>query len=332
MKPEDYNPSNYLPQGYYPWPDKINPNVEQMGIDYRSWIDTDYVYLSENIRERYKSMNLHRCSARMYPYASYERVTPMHRYVVFHTIFDDQLEYATEEEVSRYCDRLVAIFRGDSLTPEDPGYFIQAAKIRDEFRAFMPDEWMKRLADTFYTVTRYGAQEEATYKATQTVPSLALFKVLREYSIVIFPYFYLVDAEFHTFLTEEVERHPVIQRVRSVWSRIIAWQNDIQGLKKELSKDTEVMNIVIVLQRNYNLSLEDALSRAMKIHDDDLAELVALQEDLPDFGKYHEEVKQLFLGWGSLIQGLNTFYLVDTNRYDPECFAWPDRETEDTSL
>lgn len=70
----------------------------------------------------------------------------------------------------------------------------------------------------------------------------------------------------------------------------------------------------------------------MKIHDEDLAELVALQEDLPDFGKHQEEIKQMFLGWGSLIQGLNTFYLVDTNRYDPKCFAWPDRETEDTSL
>jgi hypothetical protein len=142
----------------------------------------------------------------------------------------------------------------------------------------------------------------------------------------------MVEAEFCTFLTEEIERHPVIQRVRSLWSRIVAWQNDIQGLKKELSKDTEVMNIVIVLQRNYNLSLEDAMTEAMKIHNDDLAELVALQEDLPDFGKYQEQVKQLLLGWGSLIQGLNTFYLVDTNRYDPKCFAWPDRETEDTSL
>ncbi|MFD2033974.1 terpene synthase family protein [Belliella marina] len=250
----------------------------------------------------------------------------MHRYVVFHTIFDDQLEYATKEEVSYYCKRLVAIFRGDSLAPGDPGYFNQAAVIRDEFRAFMPEEWMKRLADTFYTVTRYGALEEVTYKANQTVPSLALFKVIREYSIVIFPYFYLVDAQVNLVLTEDVERHPVIQRVRSLWSRIIAWQNDIQGLKKELSKDTEVMNIVIVLQRKYNLSLEDALIEAMKIHDDDLAELVALQADLPDFGIPADEIKQLFHGWGSLIQGLNTFYLRDTNRYDPSCFAWPDTE------
>jgi predicted metal-dependent phosphoesterase TrpH len=98
MKPEDFNPQDYLPQGCYPWPDLINPNIAQMEIDMNNWIDHDYTYLSEKARRKYKKMGFHLCTARMIPKASYEQTIPCNRFVLNFVVMDDQMEFATIEE------------------------------------------------------------------------------------------------------------------------------------------------------------------------------------------------------------------------------------------
>src|SRR5689334_10109521 len=93
---EDYrfDPQDYLPRGCYPWPDLINPNVDQFEDEYCRWVDEGYGYLTSRQRELYKKMRLYRCTARMLPYADVRSATPCYRFVLFHCVFDDQLEYA----------------------------------------------------------------------------------------------------------------------------------------------------------------------------------------------------------------------------------------------
>ncbi|WP_257667924.1 terpene synthase family protein [Parapedobacter tibetensis] len=331
MTPEQFNPQDYLPFGHYAWPNDVNPHIEQMGEDQALWIDTDYTYLSEEHRKKYKRMNLHYCIGRMYPYASYEGVTPCSRFVLFQTAFDDSLEFLTKEEVCRYGERLVTIFKGAQPTPEEHGLFRQAAIIRNEYRAVMPDEWLERFIEGFiegfHRVTKYGAAEEMPYKNSGTVPSLAYFQILREYSVLCIPYLYMVDVEFNSVLPKDIDEHPVIQRLRVLVSRLVGWQNDFHSLMKELRMNSETMNLIIVLQRKCNLSLKDALTEAMKINDADLAEFDALRADLPDFGLHHKQVEQFIFGLGVMLQGLNSFYYQNT-RYasDGSGFPWPARE------
>lgn len=323
MTPEQYNPADYLPPGYYPWPNDLNTHIEQMGRDQALWIDTDYTYLSEKSREMYKRMKLHHCMGRMVPYANYERVTPCQRFLLFHTVFDDQLEFSTREEVSQYRERLVAIFKGAQPAPEENGLFRQAAIIRDEFLAFMPEVWMERFIEEFHRITRYGAEDEMRYKNSGTVPSLAYFKILREYCVIFHTYHYMIDAEFDFVMPKDIDEHPVIQRMRALGARLIAWQNDFHSLPKELRLASESLNIIFVLQRKCNLSFKDALTEALRVHDEDVAELDALRADLPDFGVYQNQVERFALGLGTMIQGVNSFYYI-TSRYFVDGFPWPE--------
>ncbi|PSL21429.1 terpene synthase family protein [Dyadobacter jiangsuensis] len=329
MRIQEFNPKDYLPQGYYPWPDLINPHIEKMGIDQIHWIDEDYTYLTEKQQKKYKKMRLHCCIARMLPYASLERITPCHRFILFQSVFDDQLEYKTAEEIDVMRHRLVEVFNGSQPESFENGLLRQAYKIGEEFRAFMPTTWVARFIDAFHRVTRYGVVDEAPYKQNKTAMSLIYYLINREYSILMYPYLYMIDIETHFVFPDLLDKHPVIQRLRTLTSRIIGWQNDIQGLSKELTLETEVTNLIVVLQHEYNLSLKEALTEAMKIHDADLAEFTDLASVLPAFGEYKERVERFILGLGLQIQGVNSFYLNDTTRYLPDGsgFAWPEERS-----
>lgn len=327
MTPEQFNPQEYLPLGYYPWPDLLNPNVAQMEIDMNTWIDHDYAYLPESARRKYKKMGFHLCTARMVPTATYQQTIPCNRFVLNFVVMDDQMEFATIEEKKRDCDRAIQILQGAIPTSDENGMFQHLALIRDEYKSFMPSEWMERFIENLSRCFKYGVQEETSFKLAKQIPSLDYFMILREYSVNMYPYLYWADIETDFVLPKEIEQHPVIQRLRALTSRIEAWQNDFYSLRKELGLDTEIMNLIIVLQKEKKMSLKEAVTEAKRIHDADVAEFVALHENLPDFGSHQEKIYNYVLSLGTILQGLNTHYIKDTQRYlaNGVGFAWPEK-------
>ncbi|MBS0027345.1 terpene synthase family protein [Chitinophaga sp. 22321] len=330
MRPEEYNSGNYLPINYYPWPNLINPHVEQMGRDMDGWIDNDYTFLTEKQKVRYKKMRLHACTACMWPHLTYEQATPCNRFMLQYVVLDDQVEESSSEEIEYLRTRCTAILRGEQPTPEENALYQHIALLRDEFRAFMPDIWVERFANYFYITTRYGIELEHPYKVANRPPSLALFKVLREYNVLMLPYLLFGEIESGLILPKHIVEHPVVQRMITLLSRVIAWQNDIHSLPKELAKGTEVFNLIFVLQQDCHLSLEEACVEALRIHNEDLAELLAIHKEYREFGEYQEHVDQFLYYSGIGIQGVNTFYLQETERYrhGGAGFAWPDAATK----
>jgi hypothetical protein len=330
---EQYSSANYLPVDYYPWPNLINPHVEQMGRDMDSWIDKDYTFLTEKQREKYKKMRLHYCTARMVPNLSYEHVMPCNKFMLFYVVVDDQLEYAPIEEIEHQCERLTAILKGDDPRPDENGMYLHAALIRDEYRAFMPEEWMERFIEDFYRTFRYGIGVETPYKAATRPPSLVLFKAIRQHSVLMYPYLCWAEIQPGLVLPKHIAEHPIMQHIKNLMVRVIAWQNDFHSLPKEIAHKTEVFNLIPVLQLEHKISLDEACTKAFHIHNEELAEILALHMEYREFGVYQEHVDKYVHNFGLMIQGVNTFYLRDTMRYlaGGEGFAWPDKESAVTT-
>jgi hypothetical protein len=314
MKPEEYNSKDYLPRDHYPWPDLINPHAEQMGKDMDGWIDNDYTFLTEKQRKIYKKMRLHMCTARMWPDLTYEQTIPCNRFMLQYVALDDQVENSSLEEIQQLRIRCVDILKGAQPTQEENALYQHMALIRDEFRAFMPDIWVDRFIYYFYQSFRYGIELEYPYKIAQRPPSLTLFKTIREYSVLMRPYLILGEIESGLVLPEHIFEHIVVQKMISHMTLVVAWQNDIHSLPKEMAKGTEVFNLVFVLQQEYNLSLEDACTQAFRIHNEELAKLIALHAEYREFGEYQEHVDQFVYYAGVGLQGVNSFYL-ETERY-----------------
>lgn len=325
MKPEEYHSKDYLPRGHYPWPDLINPHAEQMGKDMDGWIDNDYTFLTEKQRETYKKMRLHMCTARMWPDLTYEQTIPCNRFMLQYVALDDQVENSSLEEIQQLRIRCVDILKGDQPRADENALYQHMALIRDEFRALMPDLWVERFIYYFYQSFRYGIELEYPYKIAQRPPSLTLFKTIREYSVLMRPYLILGEIESGLVLPEHIFEHIVVQKMISHMTLVVAWQNDIHSLPKEMAKGTEVFNLVFVLQQEYNLSLKDACDQAFQIHNEELAKLLALHAEYREFGDYQEHIDQFVYYAGVGLQGVNSFYLeTERYRHGGVGFAWPE--------
>ncbi|SEW21914.1 hypothetical protein SAMN05421841_1657 [Chryseobacterium wanjuense] len=330
MNPEEYKSKNYLPLGHYPWPDLINPHAEQMGKDMDGWIDNDYTFLTEKQRKTYKKMKLHMCTARMWPDLTYEQSIPCNRFMLQYVALDDQVENSSLEEIQQLRIRCVDILKGAQPKPEENALYHHMALIRDEFRALMPDIWVERFIYYFYQSFRYGIELEYPYKIAQRPPSLTLFKTIREYSVLMRPYLIFGEIESGLVLPEHIFEHIVFQKMISHMTLVVAWQNDIHSLPKEMAKGTEVFNLVFVLQQEYNLSLEDACAEALNIHHKELEKALTLHAEYREFGEYQEHVDKFVYYAGVGLQGVNSFYL-ETERYKHggEGFAWPEMSNTD---
>jgi len=334
MTPEQFNSADYLPRGCYPWPDLIHPHAEQMGKDMDDWIDKDYTFLTEKQRKIYKKMELHMCTARMWPHLTYEQAIPCNRFMLQYVALDDQVEHSSLEEIQELRIRCTDILKGAQPLPEENALYHHMAMIRDEFRAFMPDLWFERFVYYFYQSFRYGIELEYPYKIAHRPPSLNLYKTIREYSVLMRPYLIFGEIESGLVLPEHIFEHIVVQKMISHMTLVVAWQNDLHSLPKEMAKGTEVFNLVFVLQQEYNLSLEDACAEALRIHNEELASLMGLHKEYREFGEYQEHIDKFVYYAGVGLQGVNTFYL-ETNRYKHGGigFAWPeDNHTSNKSL
>lgn len=142
-----------------------------------------------------------------------------------------------------------------------------------------------------------------------TVPSLSVYLLIREATSGVQPYCdYVILQKEYRNLPEEVFDHPHIKRIYSLSSLMIGIHNDIISLPKELQREGDTMNIVKVLQKENNLSLIDAYTKAMEIHDDYLKEFLILQEHLPPFGDYQSNVYDYIQDLGIMISGVCMAY------------------------
>ncbi|MDN3692803.1 terpene synthase family protein [Chryseobacterium tructae] len=173
----------------------------------------------------------------------------------------------------------------------------QVALSRQEFLPYVNNDWFERWTKDFYSYTTYGIMEETPYKLKKEFPTLNNLLLIREYSISMYPYGDPVEPSINYIVPNSISEHPTIKRLKMLMCRIMAIQNDFASIEKELAVDTEVLNIILVIKNQYKVSLEEATTEAMRIHDSYVNEFVELQNNLPDFGLEQRILNALFTIW-----------------------------------
>ena len=328
METLNFNPSDYLPRGYYPWPDLINPHVDQLRNEVHDWYDNDYTdWLIKEQKEKYKRQELEDCICRMSPKTDYDSLKTFAIWFVLATVWDDQFEYTSIEEFEHLQQRIVDVFYGKTINSEHSGPDRLVALMRDIMRRQrVPQEWMDRVMDDNNRYILYGEREEVAFRKELRYPPSATYLITREHSIALHVCFNWSELGAGFILPQRLAEHPFLQRLRRLGARICVLMNDIHSLRKEMGKEMEgILNMVRVLQHERNLSVEDACIETKRIHDDLLSTFVIMQNNVPDFGVYNDGVKAYILDMGMMIQGLNTYYHISANtRYanNGAGFAW----------
>ena len=120
----------------------------------------------------------------------------------------------------------------------------------------------------------------------------------------------------------DVHDHPTIQRLTSLAVRITGWFNEFQSYDKDMHTGMGNVNLINVLINENHASLADA-REAFRIHADDLAEFIHLQQTFPDFGTWHDAVTNHIHHVSFVISGWRGVAPV-IQRYDPEFYIEED--------
>ncbi|SEN71766.1 hypothetical protein SAMN04488505_11275 [Chitinophaga rupis] len=298
-----------VPVLQYPWPYEIGPFSESFNEEEINWIDTDYTFMSEATRRKYKGHGLAQATSYMFPGAtSIEHIRPIARFMVWLTLYDDYYEVCPVNELADIRDHIIEIMLGGNPGPDDIGLLRQVALSREEFRPYVNNDWFQRWAQSFYDYTTYGIMEETPYKLSTQFPTLNNLLLIREYSISMYPYGDPVEPSINFIVPDHISKHPVIRRLKMLMCRIMAIQNDFASIEKELAVATEVLNIILVIKHQYKISIEEAITEAMRIHDDYVAEFVEIQNNLPNFGSYQKDIERFVHYMTLMISGLGAWY------------------------
>ncbi|PWN71957.1 hypothetical protein C1631_004900 [Chryseobacterium phosphatilyticum] len=298
-----------IPVLQYPWVYEIGPFSQSFYEEEADWIDTDYQFMSQATRTKYKKHGLVEAASYMFPAASTkEQMRPIARFMVWLTLFDDYYELCPVDKLADVRDYIMDIMRGADPKPDDIGLMRQVALTRKEFQPYVNNDWFERWTKDFYRYTTFGIMEETSYKLKKEFPTLSNLLLIREYSISMYPYGDPVEASIHYIVPEYVSKHPIIQRLKMLMCRIMAIQNDFASIEKEWGIDTEIMNIILVVKNQYNISVEEAIVEAVNIHDSYVREFVELQNSLPDFGGEQKYVARFVHNMALMISGLGAWY------------------------
>ncbi|BAP31002.1 uncharacterized protein CHSO_1965 [Chryseobacterium sp. StRB126] len=298
-----------IPVLQYSWAYKVAPFAESFYNEQNDWIDTDYQFISETTRTKYKRTNLVQAASYMFPATkTMEQMRPIARFMVWLTLYEDYYELCPVKELASVRDDIMNVMLGEDPRPGDIGLLRQVALSRDEFRPYVNDNWFQRWADSFHDYTTYGIMEETPYKLKHEFPTLSHLLLMSEYSISIYPYADPVEPSMGFIAPNFVSKHPVIKRLKTLMSRIMVIQNSFASIENKLAMKPDVLNIILVLKNQYRISLEEACMEAMQMHDDYVREFVELKANLPEFGSIQKDVENFVHHMTLMISGLGAWY------------------------
>ncbi|QDY77538.1 terpene synthase family protein [Streptomyces qinzhouensis] len=308
-----------LPTRYYA--DGLCPHADRVQDTYYRWCDS-MTHLSEADREKYRNQRLTWAASRGFPHPrSPRRAVLIGLAYTWMTCFDDYYGLLPSHELDSLRRRSVDLLYGAPAQDSDPPLHHSIAEIGRMAAELMPPVWLDRFAATVDDFVSYLPLEGA-FRHQRRTPSISENTEIRGHTIAILMALRFVDVELDLVLPDEVEDHPVLRRIDILLAQLTVWQNDAYTLEKDLRQADaagENINMVLTLQDQLGLSLDDAYRELLRIHDADVAELVQLVENLPDFGRLQQDVETHVLHRTYVVSAIESWYRLDTPRYED---AW----------
>ncbi|HVI45218.1 MAG TPA: terpene synthase family protein [Chitinophaga sp.] len=278
----------------------------------RSWIDA-YDCLSPEIQSKAKMANYGVLTADILPNANLDVLIPISRWMLWAFIFDDYYGPFPKPELKEICRKAIAVLRGQEINPGDNSLFKQLAITRNELMEISNQEWIQRFIKSHQYYFQGLLMDTFSYKATPEYPSASKYFSIRDRLIggsMVCDLLELVGQIFPT----ELFRHPFIQRLRLLSTRLMIFDNDIFSYQKELAEG-ESMNLVLVLKFEEKISVKKALSLTLKMRNNAYEELMSFHDKITSFGTYGPLVQDYWHNTLILLEGQLKWYKKISKRY-----------------
>jgi hypothetical protein len=308
-----------FPALYCPFPSAINQYAEAASKHSLKWVRSFNLVIDESAYQSLRATKFHVLAARCYPNACLEALEVVCDYLVWIFIADDQFEEAgttkQTELLQELHARLLDILKGAELTDFDTSVQIALLDIRLRLQQ-LPHATSELMLRFVENMTAYfeGVLWEVLNHLQGSVPDLAAYMKIRPFTSAVFIYCDLIQIVDRIALPPEVIEHPTVKRLKLATNNVSTWANDIFSLQKEVGEG-QTHNLVVVLQHEYQISVQEAVERAAEIHDAEVRTFIELSAQLPSFGaQIDAELQRYISGLRSWMRGCLDWYL-ETGRY-----------------
>ncbi|MFE7777892.1 selina-4(15),7(11)-diene synthase [Streptomyces sp. NPDC057445] len=309
-----------VPPTYAPIPSAVHPNHAAIDARTAAWADT-FDIGSPEWRSRLVTQDIGVFAARILPEGQEEVVALLSDFVIWLFGVDDG--YCEEGELGGRPGELAATLHRllrIAQNPESPmltddplaeGLRDLTLRVSRCGTALQAARWVDTLREYFFAVVW-----ESEHRAAGRVPGLNDYALMRLYdgaTSVVQPFLEMG----YGFELQPYERDSkAVRAAAEMTSFITTWDNDIYSHHKESRGTGYYLNIVRVLEREYGLSPEQALTAAVAQRDRVMCLFLSLRAKLEDEGS--PQVRQYLRGLSSFIRATQDWSISSLRYTTPD--------------
>lgn len=305
-----------LPRIYCPYNGAINPLVHLAEDHTDAWLRQFNLLPDNTAYTNYRTQGFAYMVARMFPTAQQPLLLALTDINSLLFLLDDQIDSATTDagkdklELRPFISAFMSVLF-NPLPQKHTHHFLKAlADFWSRITALTSDLWQWQFAtalcQTFSSALWQMENVRNGYK-----PTLEEYKMHRRF---------LGAANIATASIPAVlditgnwgHQTRQVAELTRLAENIVCWANDLYSLTKEIEQG-DTYNLVLIIQQVYNLSLEEAISKTVGIHNQDMKRFQikadAVCENSPSLTPYINGLK-------SIIRGNVDWSQNETTRYE----------------
>jgi 5-epi-alpha-selinene synthase len=308
----------YLPTFYCPFPVQINENVEIVHQHTLQWaVDTGLVSQGDKRYQRLEKARFAWLTSLTQPYSQLEDLqlaADWHTWLFAHDDVVDATAVGRDpEQVVAIHARFIQVLQGDEPGQFDSRVAHALADIRRRITNRTDPIWAERFAGS---VEQYFQANdwEAANRYENITPDLATYIKMRQYTGAVFTCFNIIYLSLDLAPRARFLQHIYVQQLANMANHHICWVNDIRGLQKEI-RENNMNNLVLVLQKRHNLTLTEAVKRAISYCDREVEAFIKLEKRLPKFDAVEQDQLAAYLNALRAWMRGHVQWYTETGRY-----------------
>lgn len=312
-------PTIKVPPIHYPFPSLLHPRVNDIEHHTITWCSKfGLVTTAAGLKRLHKS-KFGWLLARVFPQGSMEGVCLASDYNTWLFLRDDQTDHSDPDQLEASLHLTYACIdylEANSFTTNDP----MLAALRNIWERIEALGYPGGCARLRKSLGEYLASTlwEATNRQKQQIPGLKEYLHMRTYTGAMRTEPDLVEVVEKVQLPDEILQLHTLERLRLACCNLVTWSNDIVSFNREIAQG-DVHNIILTLQQEYNITQEGAILEAMRMHDEEVALFVKLEQEVPVYGNaVDQHLERYVAGLRNWVRGNVDWAVKDTLRYSME--------------
>lgn len=289
------------------------------------WLHKFNLLQSDEMYEKFRRYKFAWMTARTYPYADYEFLCIANNLYTWLFVLDDQLDNIKPETDSvrerPFLQKIIAdfmnILRYDKvITPAEGGDILAAlSDFWSHILKMSSTSWQSQFMLSFKATFEAAVWEAVNAKRKQH-PDVTQYMNLRTFFSGANLGTDMIEVASKVCLPVYILQNEQFQKLVDLGRRVVCWANDLFSLSKELEHGDQ-HNLVVVLMNQHNMSLEEAIAEAAKIHNKEVRQFIELKYKLPSFGswKVDDDVRRYIDALEIMVRGFFDWSVYDTDRY-----------------